>query len=120
MVRVLSFVLDSRRALRSGADSLDFELDVDAVTDEDAARLEHLIPGQAEVLAIEGSPRGEADAQVPPRILSPAAVLRVERDLARHAADRQIADDAVAPLAHLLDALARELKLGKLLHVEEV
>src|SRR5262249_10207341 len=48
------------------------------------------------------------------------AVFDVEGDLARHVADGEAPDDAVARLVELLDALAPKTERGKPLHVEEV
>ena len=45
-------------------DCLHFELDVDAVANEHAPRLKHLVPFQAEVLSVDGRCRDEADALV--------------------------------------------------------
>src|SRR5690349_20436962 len=117
----LSFLrFPSRSALGRGADSLDLELDVDAVADQDAARLEELIPGEAEVLSIQRRLCCEANPFVPPWVLAAAAVRGVQRDLPRDTVEGQIADDAVAVFPDLLDALAREAELGKLFDVQEV
>ena len=90
--------------------ALHLELDVDAIADQHAAGLEHLVPAEAEVLAVERRLRDESDPLVAPRILGAAAVLDVERHLARHVADGEIADDAVAIVRDLLDARAAEAR----------
>src|SRR5690349_7992925 len=100
---VLIVVAPLRRLRRGRLHCLHLELDVDAIADQHAARLEQLVPLQAEVLAIDGRRRQEADALVTPRILRASAVLDVERDLAGDVADRQLADDAITLAAHLLD-----------------
>src|SRR5262245_18819925 len=76
--------LDGRRS-----HAFHFELDVDAIADQHAARLEHLVPLETEVLAVEGGLRDEADALVAPGIFGATAVLDVERDWAGHVADRE-------------------------------
>src|SRR5882724_997397 len=99
---------------------LDFELDFDAVAHQHAARLQHLVPAKAEVLAIELSASHEADALVAPRILGAPAILDVERDAARHAAYGEVTDQPVAILRQLFDAPALEAQLRELLDVEKV
>src|SRR5688572_1868938 len=96
-------VCTSRHLRGGGLNGLDLQLDLDLVADQQAAGLEHLVPPQAEVLAIDRRPGRERHALVAPRILALAAVLDVERHLAGDAADREIAEDAVVVLAELLD-----------------
>src|SRR5512132_3129163 len=95
----------------SGADRLDLDADLDVVADEDSASLERLVPGQPEVAPIDLAGRGEADPLAPPWILAPALVARLQRQLARRAADGEVADDGelLARLgARAVDALALE------------
>src|SRR5256885_8771821 len=89
-----SMVISSGRARCGRVDGLHVELDVDAVPDEHAARLEDLVPLEAEILALDRRLRDEADALVAPRVLAAAGGLGVEHDLAGDVADRQRAGDA--------------------------
>src|SRR5512133_2632569 len=77
-------------------DRLQLDLDVDPIGDEHATRLERLVPGEAEVLAVDRGRGREADALVAPRVLALAAVLGVEDDLPRDVTDGEVADDAQA------------------------
>src|SRR3954454_24353029 len=101
-------------------DRLHFELDLDAIADQNAAGLEHLIPPEPEVLPVESGLRDESDSLVAPRIFGSAAVLDIDGHLACHVADGELSDDAIAILLDLLDAIAPEPELGKLLDVEEI
>src|SRR6185436_2808056 len=84
---------DSRRRVAGlGVDGLDVELDVDAIADEHPAGFEHLVPLEAEVLAIDRRLRDEADALVAPWIQAAASGLDVERDRARDVADGELAN----------------------------
>ena len=58
----MSFLLRGLHGRRF--DCLHFELDVDAVANEHAPRLKHLVLFQAEVLSVDGRCRDEADALV--------------------------------------------------------
>src|SRR5450755_797501 len=102
------------------AHGLQLELDLDAIAHQQAARLEDLVPLEAEVLAVEGALRGESDPFVAPGVLAAAAVLDVERDLAADVADGQLSGQTVERRAELLDPRAAEPDLGKVLDVEEV
>jgi hypothetical protein len=99
---------------------LHLELDLHAIAHQHTAGLERLVPLEAEVLAVEGPLRGEADPFVAPGVLAAAAVLDVERDLAVDVADGQLAGQAVEFRAELLDPGAAEPDLGEVLDVEEV
>src|SRR5262249_10365305 len=94
--------------------------DVDAIADQDAAGLQHLIPFEAEVLPVHGTFGDESHPLVAPRILGPAAVLDVEGHLPRDVTDRQVAGHPAAVVVLLLDAPAPEAELGKLLDIEEI
>src|SRR5690606_24382162 len=102
---------------------LHVQLDPDVVTDEDAARLERLVPAQAPVPAVDLGGRGEARALAAPRILAHSLEDRVERDLHGRVADGEVADDAEARallVKRTLNALAAERDRRVALHIEEV
>src|SRR5262245_7724860 len=67
----------------------DFSLDLDAVADHHAARLEHLVPREAEVLPIDRRLRCERRADVAPRVLRLAVLFDTQDDLVRDPLDRQ-------------------------------
>ena len=101
-------------------DRLDLDLDVHAVADHHAAGLEHLVPGEPEVLPIDRRLRREPGALVAPRVLGPARVLHVEGDFAQRPANREVADHAQPAVAQALRALALEGQLRMALDVQEV
>src|SRR5262245_58944868 len=103
--------MGSGRSCGRYLDGLHLQLDVDAIADEDAAGLEQLVPVQAEVLPVEGRRRRESETFVAPWILRAAAVLDVERHLARDVADRQVPDDAKALPRDLFDSRGPESQL---------
>src|SRR5690606_24218671 len=87
---------------------LHLDLHVDPVGDQDAARLEGLVPGEAELAAIDprlGAERQPLDAE---RILHAAEELRVQLHLPGRPADGQVADQSIPILSGLLHALAPE------------
>src|SRR5690348_8038494 len=85
--------------LRRGAQRLELvvdlhvDRDLDLGADRDAAGFERLVPVQAEVVAVERTAEVKPRALVPPRILAAPLEVRVQLDLARRAADREVADD---------------------------
>src|SRR5262245_29100995 len=101
-----SSFLPSRRLRGRGLHRLHVELDVDALADQHAAGLEHLVPGEPELLAIDRRLRDEARALVAPRVGAAAAVLDVEHDLADDVANAEDAGHAIALVGHALDARA--------------
>ena len=117
-----------RRRARSGTRGghvrylhhLNLDVDLDLLAHEHAARLEHLVPAQAEVAAVDAALETESEALIAPRILAGAARRRFERHLARRSVKRQVAGDLVDAVAGCLDALAGECELRELLRVEEV
>src|SRR6185436_13536095 len=64
--RLVLCSLRSRRLRGGRLHGLHLELDVDAIADEDAARFEHLVPPETEVLPVEARLREERDALVTP------------------------------------------------------
>src|SRR3990167_4885939 len=99
---------------------LDFKLDLHIVPDHEAARVECLIPCNAEVLPVYLSLGGERGALVSHRVLSLAAVLGVELYLLRNAVYRKVADDNEIVPVTLLHFLALEGYRGIFGDVEEV
>src|SRR5438067_11568138 len=89
----------SRRALL--AYELDVELDGDVLADEEPAGLEGGVPGEAEVLAVDGGGGREPGAGAAPRIGRDAVELDVEGHRLGHAVDGEVAVErpagAVAP-----------------------
>src|SRR5580765_4064308 len=64
-------------------DRLDVGFDVHAVTDHHPAGLQHLVPREPEVLAIDRGLRGERCAHVPPWVLRLAVLFDPEDHLSR-------------------------------------
>jgi len=91
-----------------------------AIADQHAACLERLVPLEAELLPVQGALRRETDAFVAPRVLATAAVLGIERDRARDAADGQVPGEPITVPLDPLDPCAAKPDLGEVLHVEEV
>src|SRR5688500_6639981 len=84
----------SRHLRRHLAYGFDVDRDVDAIADHHTTCLEHLVPGKAELLAVDGRRGAERCPLVAPGILRLTEDLDVEGDLARDALDRQRAVDA--------------------------
>src|SRR5881227_474562 len=72
---------------------LDVELDAHALADEEAARLQGLVPRQAPVLAVDLGAGREAEPLVAPRRGLGAVELHIEHDRPGHALDREVAGD---------------------------
>src|SRR5207244_4008730 len=89
--------------------ALDVDGHLDLVTDHDAAAVERLAPRDAEVAPVELGDRLRTGADVPHRVLhGRTRAFDVERHFARHAVEREVAGDAVAMVAGLLDLLRTE------------
>src|SRR5689334_2062990 len=98
-------------------------MDLDVVADEDAPRLQRLVPDETEVAAIDLAVGAEAHALATPRIASAAFVGRGQLHFTRRAADREIADhrELLPRLgARALDPLALEGDARMVGDVEEV
>src|SRR5437868_12702311 len=84
-----------RLALRCRAsrltNGLDIERELDFVADQETAGLEHLVPVEAEQLAIDRAARCERDALIAPRVCCGAEILDREGDVVGDAADRELA-----------------------------
>src|SRR3954447_6412105 len=98
----------------------DVEAQLDLVGHEHVARAEHLVELHVEVGAVELAGDLQADALVAPRIDLGALDLGLERDLARDAVNRQVADDLEAVLVERADRGRAERDLREALDVEEV
>src|SRR6266545_6054443 len=100
-------------------DQLDVDRDLHVVADGYATGLEQLVPGQAEIAALDLRRRAEAGALATPGILAASLGRDVEHDLTRDAADRQVAGDREVVTLHAVDAAALEGHRGEVLRVEE-
>src|SRR5947208_2754115 len=74
---------------------LDLEHELHLVAHQDAARLQCLVPAQAEILAIDCGAAAEASALAAPGVLAGPLVGDLEDDGLGHAVHRQVSDDAV-------------------------
>src|SRR5258705_940422 len=98
----------------------DVGFDVHAVTDHHPAGLQHLVPRESEVLAIDRRLRCERRAHVAPRVLRLAVLFDTEDDFARDSLERQLAHDVNYAFGTRLDALPDEAQFGMLCRIEEV
>src|SRR4051812_1198143 len=99
------------------------DVNLHIIAHEHAARLERGVPGEAEVAPVDLGLGAEADALAAPRVAAAPLERRVERDLARRAVDRQVADHLEAAAlggAGALDPLAAEAHGRVLGDVEEL
>src|SRR5439155_841072 len=88
---------------------LDVDRDRHLVADGDAARLEDLVPGEAEVLAVDRGGGLRAGAGVAPRVLDLGrGALDVEAHLARDAVEGEVADHLEVTWGARLDLLRHE------------
>src|SRR3954447_12314511 len=100
-------------------DRLDLDLDADLLADKDSAGLERDVPGDAEVLAVHLRLGREHRSLSAPGVAGVALEGHLERDLAGHAVDGQVAEeDTVSALP--LRALAAERGFGVLLDIEQL
>src|SRR5438105_4039499 len=76
-------------------DGLDLDGDPDAVSDHDTTALERGIEAHAEVVTVDFTRRGEADAGAAPRVLGEAVQLQLEKDGLGHALECEIALEEV-------------------------
>src|SRR5438105_15796143 len=97
---------------------LDLDRQLDVVAEDPAAGIERLIPVEAEVLPVDLAFSLEAHALTPPWVARAPLKFGVERDFARRALDRQIADELELRVDVALDAIARERHGRELLDVE--
>src|SRR5690606_17427289 len=103
-----------------GADGRALDLDGDLLADQYATGLERLVPGEAEVLAVDLGLGREAEDVLAPRVGGGAAELDVEGDLLGHVPDGEVTDDLELVAGVLGDPLAPEGDLRELVGREEV
>src|SRR4026207_399681 len=110
----------SRSLCRHLAYGFDVDHDVDAIADHHATRLEHLVPGEPELPAVDRGRGAERGAFVAPGILRLTEDLDVEHDVARDALDGQRAVDAQMIGGRRCDARGLEGDFRIALDVEEI
>src|SRR5690606_8966148 len=99
---------------------LDFQVDLNHVAGEEAARLQYGVPVQAEVLPVDLRAALEPDARAAPRVLPFTEILGVDLDLLRHAADGQVPDQGEPVAGDAPHAGALEGHHRILFHQEEI
>src|SRR5207245_7461764 len=105
----------------SDPDGCDVEEELDGVADEDVAGLEHPVPGEAVVRAVELPAQSKRDPFAAVGGEAGAVELAVERDRAGDALDRQLAGKREPSVVFIeLQAARLEADLGVALDVEEV
>src|SRR3954447_24414614 len=72
---------------------LDVDRELDVLAYDEAAGLERLIPGEAELLAVDLALRLEAHPLAAPRVLAATLELGIECHFVRLIADREITDE---------------------------
>src|SRR5262245_19859872 len=104
------------------ADALHVYVDGHLLADEKAAAFHRLVPGESEVLAVDGRRAVESRPLLAVRALPLAEEARLEHDRSRHAVEREGARHLALLTARIDVANARALErdLRKLLDVEEV
>src|SRR4051812_7520378 len=100
-------------------DGGDVEAQLDLVRHEHVARAEGLVELHLEVGAVELARDLEPDALVAPRVGLRALDLGLQRDLARDAVERELADYLEGVLVQRADLRRAEPDLRMLLDVEE-
>lgn len=103
-----------------GRVGLALDLDLDLLADQDAAGLQRLVPGQAELLAVDLGRDREAPDVLAPRVGAGAAVLDGELDRLGDVADGEVTDEGELVTGVADDAGAAEGQRGELLRGEEV
>src|SRR5689334_2848304 len=103
---------------------LHFALDPHLVRDQDAARLDRLIPFESPLPPIDLSTEAESRARLAPRILPATLVLAVEHDLHRRIANREITDEletiALVARRTTFDTRAAECDRRIFVRIEEI
>src|SRR5690349_941562 len=102
------------------ADRLGLDLELHLLADQHATGLQRLVPGDAEVLAVDLGGGGEADDLLAPGAHGQALELDVQRHLAGHAADGELAGELEVLALRLGQAGAAEDDLRVLLGFQEV
>src|SRR5687767_9180503 len=99
---------------------LHIDRDPDVVAHENAARLERLVPGEAELAAVDRGRGAERQSLTAPRVASATFVGRLENDFPRDVPDRQLSDEAVSVTLDPLDTRAPKRDGRVLLDLEEI
>src|SRR3990172_5777577 len=100
---------------------LDIERDFDFLADQDSAGFQRLIPGQAEILAVDsGCRRKTEDGALPERVFAFAQKFDIQRGRSGRAANGQIAVHLRLGIAYHLDAGALESDFGIICHIQEI
>src|SRR5438105_13150491 len=99
---------------------LDLDRQLDVVAEDPAAGIERLVPVEAEVLPVDLAFRLEAHALTTPWAARAPLKFGVERDFARGALDREIADELQLGVDVALDALPLEPQRREFLDVPEI
>lgn len=109
-----------RYFLLLGASGFDRDFDVDFFADQDAAGFECLIPGEAEIFAVDARRRFECEFVVAPWIFAGYCALRGEFNLFGRSANCKVAGYVERRVARLLNAGASEFQCGVVCSVEEI
>src|SRR5438477_12698477 len=90
MIPTPSFDSGTRLFTSANAMRLDLDLDVDFLAHEEAARLDHHVPGHPPILAIDARLRRRGEHRLPLHVGSPPEELAREGDGPRDVLDRQL------------------------------
>src|ERR1700690_655348 len=108
-----------QRSGRVGLHRRDLQRDLDLVGEQRSARIERLIPDQAEISAVELAVQLELDP-IAARLARCLAETPGELDLPCDATHRELAHDIQPPCTAIVDARRAEADLRVALDVEEV
>jgi len=107
--------------MRLGLYELDIERNGHVLTNQNAARFERSVPGQAEILSVDLGGSGNRNSRVAPGILGGWRwPFHHKANLVGYAMDGQIAFDRQLSIPDDSDALGFEVQGRKLLHIKEI